>query len=280
MSGPDVLADVFAGTRREGRAALVGYLPAGFPTVDESADTLIAMIEGGCDLVEVGVPFSDPVLDGPVIQAAAETARGHGFRLRDTFTVVERISAAGGRAVVMSYFNPILAYGVENFARDLAAAGGLGVITPDLIVDEAGSWLDAAQQYGIDPIFLVAPSSSAERISITAAATRGFLYAASTMGVTGARDQVSSAAPALVAKCRELTDLPIGVGLGVRTGAQAAQIAAFADAVIVGSAFTSAAAEGPAAVRALAEDLATGVRSAERPVATMSTAVAEAPAAR
>jgi tryptophan synthase alpha chain len=257
------LSDVFTAARAEGRSALIGYLPAGFPTVDASAQTLVTMIESGCDLVEVGVPFSDPVLDGPVIQAAAEMARSNGFRLRDTFTVVERVAAAGGRAVVMSYFNPIMAYGVENFARDLAAAGGLGVITPDLIVDEAGDWLAAAGANGIDPIFLVAPSSSAERITYTAAATRGFLYAASTMGVTGARDQVSSAAPGLVARCRELTDLPIGVGLGVRTGTQAAEIAAYADAVIVGSAFVSAAGDGPAAVAALAKDLAGGVRVAK-----------------
>lgn len=261
------LSELFEGTRAEGRAALVGYLPAGFPTVEKSAATLTAMIAGGCDLVEVGVPFSDPVLDGPVIQSAAETARGNGFRLSDTFEVVRAVSEAGGRAVVMSYFNPILAYGEDNFARDLAAAGGLGVITPDLIVDEAEPWLAAAAAHGIDPIFLVAPSSSAERISLTAAATTGFLYAASTMGVTGARDQVSSAAPSLVARCRELTDLPIGVGLGVRTGAQAAQIAEYADAVIVGSAFTSAAADSVQAVSELAQELAAGVRSARRPVA-------------
>jgi len=254
------LSALFHSTGAVGRAALVGYLPAGFPTVAASVDTLSAMIDGGCDLVEVGVPFSDPVLDGAVIQAAAETARTNGFRLRDTFTVVERVAAAGGRAVVMTYFNPILAYGVDKFARDLAAAGGLGVITPDLIVDEADEWLAATGASGLDPIFLVAPSSSAERISRTAAVTGGFLYAASTMGVTGVRDQVSAAAPALVARCRELTDLPIGVGLGVRTGAQATQIAAFADAVIVGSAFVSAAAEGPAAVARLAAELAEGVR--------------------
>jgi len=264
MSG---LSELFAATRAEQRAALIGYLPAGFPTVDDSAATLTAMIRGGCDLVEVGVPFSDPVLDGPVIQAAAEAARRSGFRLSDTFKVVQAVSDAGGRAVVMSYFNPIMAYGEERFARDLAAAGGLGVITPDLIVDEAQPWLTAAATHGIDPIFLVAPSSSAERISLTAAATAGFLYAASTMGVTGARDQVSSAAPSLVARCRALTDLPIGVGLGVRTGAQAAQIAEYADAVIVGSAFTTAAAEGVGQVSELAQDLATGVRAAHRPVA-------------
>ena len=276
MSG---LSEVFATARAQDRAALIGYLPAGFPTVDASADTLVTMIESGCDLVEVGVPFSDPVLDGPVIQAAAEMARTNGFRLRDTFTVVERVAAAGGRAVVMSYFNPILAYGVKNFARDLAGAGGLGVITPDLIVDEAGDWLAAADANGIDPIFLVAPSSSAERITYTAAATRGFLYAASTMGVTGARDRVSSAAPGLVARCRDLTDLPIGVGLGVRTGAQAAEIAAFADAVIVGSAFVSATDDGPAAVAALARDLADGVRGA-RPAPSAGPAVPAAAGSR
>ncbi|MGI8591443.1 MAG: tryptophan synthase subunit alpha [Nakamurella sp.] len=274
MAGTE-LAEVFRATRAEGRAALIGYLPAGFPTVEASTRTLSAMVAGGCDLVEVGVPFSDPVLDGAVIQAAAETARSNGFRLRDTFAMVERVTAAGGRAVVMTYYNPILAYGVDRFARDLAAAGGLGVITPDLIVDEAQPWLSATAAHGLDPIFLVAPSSSAERISMTAARTSGFLYAASTMGVTGARDQVSSSAPALVARCRELTDLPIGVGLGVRTGAQAAQIAAFADAVIVGSAFVSAAMTDPIAVANLAEELAAGVRASNAgstPAATSTVA--------
>ncbi len=272
MAGTE-LTGVFRATRAEGRAALIGYLPAGFPTVEASTRTLSAMVAGGCDLVEVGVPFSDPVLDGAVIQAAAETARSNGFRLRDTFAIVERVTAAGGRAVVMTYYNPILAYGVDRFARDLAAAGGLGVITPDLIVDEAQPWLSATAAHGLDPIFLVAPSSSAERISMTASRTSGFLYAASTMGVTGARDQVSSSAPTLVARCRELTELPIGVGLGVRTGAQAAQIAAFADAVIVGSAFVSAAMTDPTAVANLAEELAAGVRAsnAGSPPAATST---------
>ncbi len=257
------LQEMFADLRAQGRSALVGYLPAGYPTVAGSAELLAAMIEGGCDLVEVGLPFSDPVLDGPVIQLAAQTALEDGFRVRDVFTVVESVTSAGGRAVVMSYFNPILAHGVDAFARDLAAAGGSGVITPDLIVDEAGPWLDAAHRENLDPIFLVAPSSSAERIARTASATSGFLYAASTMGVTGARNTVSAAAPALVARCREITDLPIGVGLGVRTGEQAAEIAAFADAVIVGSAFVSAAERGGAdAAAELAAELAAGIRRA------------------
>ena len=258
MTSLDLL---FATTRARGRAALIGYLPAGYPTVDGSIELLTAMIDGGCDLVEVGMPFSDPVLDGPVIQHAAQTALAAGFHTADLFRVVAGVTAAGGRAVVMTYFNPVLAYGVRNFARDLAAAGGSGVITPDLIVDEAGPWQAAARENDLAPIFLVAPSSPAERIALTAAATRGFLYAASTMGVTGARSRVSAAAPDLVARCRAITDLPIGVGLGVRTGDQAAQIAGFADAVIVGSAFVSAAESGGVrAVRELAVELTAGVR--------------------
>ena len=154
---------IFANARAEGRAALVGYLPAGYPTVDGSVEMLSAMVDGGCDLLEVGVPYSDPVMDGPTIQAAADTALRGGVRLRDVFSVVERVAAAGGRAVVMTYFNPVLRYGVDAFARDLAAAGGLGVITPDLIPDEAGEWIAASDTHGLDRIFLVAPSSTEER---------------------------------------------------------------------------------------------------------------------
>ena len=212
------LADVFARCAAQGRGALVGYLPAGYPTVDSSVELFTAAIEGGCDLVEVGIPYSDPVMDGPTIQAAADTALRAGFRVRDVFTVVERISAAGGAAVVMTYFNPVLRYGVDAFARDLAAAGGLGVITPDLIPDEADEWLAASTAHGLDRIFLVAPSSTEERIASTAAASSGFLYATSTMGVTGARGTVDTAAATIVARCRTHTALPIGVGLGVRSG--------------------------------------------------------------
>jgi tryptophan synthase alpha chain len=256
------LSDVFSAARAESRAALIGYLPAGFPTVAGSKDYLRSMVESGCDLVEVGLPFSDPVMDGPTIQAAAEQARSAGFRVRDLFDVVAAVTDAGGRAVVMTYWNPVLRYGVDAFARDLASAGGLGIITPDLVPDEAEDWMAASAAHGLDRTFLVAPSSSEERIAMTARASSGFLYATAVMGVTGARDVVSSAAPELVARVREHTSLPIGVGLGVRSGAQAAEIAGFADGVIVGSAFVSAVAEGDAAVRALAADLAKGVRSA------------------
>jgi tryptophan synthase alpha chain len=257
------VSDVFARCAADGRGALVGYLPAGYPTVDDSVALLTAAIEGGCDLVEVGVPYSDPVMDGPTIQRAADTALRAGFRLRDVFTVVERVAAAGGSAVVMSYVNPVLHYGVDAFARDLAAAGGLGMITPDLIPDEADEWLAASTAHGLDRIFLVAPSSTEERIAATAAASSGFLYATSTMGVTGARSAVDAAAGRIVARCRAHTELPIGVGLGVRSGEQAAEIAAFADGVIVGAALVTAAGhDGPAGVRALAGELAAGVARA------------------
>ncbi|WP_436500751.1 tryptophan synthase subunit alpha [Actinokineospora sp. HUAS TT18] len=256
------LAPLFERTRAEGRAALVGYLPAGFPTVDASIDLLKAMIDGGCDLVEVGVPYSDPVMDGPTIQAAADEALHAGFRLRDVFRVVEAVSSYGGQAVVMTYWNPVHRYGVDAYARDLAAAGGHGIITPDLIPDEAAPWLAASSTHGLDRIFLVAPSSTEERIARTVAASSGFVYATAVMGVTGARDAVGGAAAGLVARTREHTSLPIGVGLGVRSGEQAAEVAGFADAVIVGSAFVSAAREGTGAIGALATELAEGVRRA------------------
>ncbi len=262
------LDPLFDACRGEQRAALIGYLPAGYPAVERSKELLGAMVDGGCDLIEVGVPYSDPVMDGPTIQAAADAALRAGMRLRDVFGVVESVAAAGGRAVVMTYWNPVHRYGTGAFARDLAAAGGLGLITPDLVPDEAQDWLAAAQAHDLDRIFLVAPSSTEARLAATAAATRGFLYATSTMGVTGARDAVSGAASELVRRARKhAPQLPVGVGLGVRNGAQAAEVAAFADAVIVGSAFVTAAAdagdEGGAAVRALAADLAGGVRRAD-----------------
>lgn len=254
------LASVFDSCRADGRAALIGYLPTGYPDVPTSFDAMVALVESGCDIIEVGVPYSDPGMDGPVIATATETALQGGVRVRDTLRAVEAISAAGGNAVVMAYWNPVLRYGVHAFARDLAAAGGLGMITPDLIPDEADDWLAASDVHKLDRIFLVAPSSTPERLAKTVEWSRGFVYAASTMGVTGARDVVSLAAPELVRRVKEVSGIPVGVGLGVRSGEQAAQIASFADGVIVGSALVSALSDGVSAVRTLTEELAAGVR--------------------
>jgi tryptophan synthase alpha chain len=254
------LKALFSVCRGEQRAALIGYLPTGYPDVPTSIDAMKALIDSGCDLIEVGVPYSDPGMDGPVIANAAEIALRGGVRVRDTLAAVESISAAGGRAVVMTYWNPVLRYGVDAFARDLAAAGGYGLITPDLIPDEADEWLAASEEHQLDRIFLVAPSSTQQRLADTVAASRGFVYAASTMGVTGARDAVSNAAPELVSRVNAVSDIAVGVGLGVRSREQAAQIAGYADGVIVGSALVSALNDGLPTMRALSEELAAGVR--------------------
>ncbi len=260
------LSSVFDRARVERRAALVAYLPAGFPTVPGCIAALRGMVENGVDIVEVGFPYSDPLMDGPTIQQAAEQALAQGTTAADVLRTVSAVSETGAPALVMTYWNPVERYGLERFAADLAAAGGCAVITPDLIPDEAGEWLRATQAAGVEPIFLVAPSSTTERIAVVAAVSTGFVYAASTMGVTGARASVDGVAKGLVARVRAATKGPVCVGLGVSTRAQAAEVASYADGVIVGSAFVRAlldadsAAAGVAAVSRLAADLAEGVR--------------------
>ena len=260
------VAEVLARTRAQGRAALVGYLPVGFPDVAGSIDAMVAMVEAGVDIVEIGIPYSDPLMDGPVIAHAADVALEHGVRIKDVFTAVRAVADAGAPALVMTYWNPVLRYGVDRFALDLAKAGGAGLITPDLIPDEGAEWMAAAERNDLDHVFLVAPSSTPQRLRSTASACTGFVYAASSMGVTGARSTVGDAAAVLVTRTRLMTDLPICVGLGVSSGAQAAQVAAFADGVIVGSALVRALAdagtpgEGLTAIRKLSAELAAGVR--------------------
>jgi tryptophan synthase alpha chain len=260
------VSDALAKARADNRAALVGYLPVGFPSVEVSIEAMRALVVGGADIVEVGVPYSDPVMDGPTIQAAAEPAVRAGVGVRDALRAAAAVADAGAAAVVMTYWNPVERYGVPRFAADLAAGGGSGAITPDLIPDEADAWLAASDEHGLDRVFLVAPSSSDARIVATAAASRGFLYAAAVMGVTGAREQVGATAATLVGRVRALApDIPVCVGLGVSNGDQAAQVASFADGVIVGSALVrclvdSPDANGVAAVGELAAELAHGVR--------------------
>jgi tryptophan synthase alpha chain len=258
------LADRIAAAKAEQRAALIAYLPVGYPDVEGSIAAMVAAVEGGADVVEVGVPYSDPGMDGPVIQEAVDAAVRAGVGMLDVLRAVAAVADAGAVPVVMSYWNPIERYGVERFATDLAAAGGAGAITPDLIPDEAADWLAAAEKHNLDRVFLVAPSSTDVRLRSTTAACRGFVYAASTMGVTGTRATVGHAAEALVARTRQAApDLAVCVGLGVSNGDQAAEVASFADGVIVGSAYVRELLEGRGAdgVRALSEDLAKGVRA-------------------
>src|SRR3954452_15469981 len=263
----------FATARAEGRAALVGYLPAGFPDVPGSIEAIKVMVDAGCDVIEIGLPYSDPVMDGPTIQAAAQRALEGGIRTADVIRTVEAVAATGVPTLVMTYWNPVERYGVDRFARDLAAAGGAGLITPDLTPDSDPHWPAAADTHDLDKVYLVAPSSTDARIAMTVAACRGFVYATAVMGVTGARATTSELAAPLVARTKAATDLPVGVGLGVSTGEQAAEIAArdgiAADGVIVGSAFVRVLLDHPddraaglRALTALTEDLADGVRRA------------------
>ncbi|HVE63006.1 MAG TPA: tryptophan synthase subunit alpha [Mycobacteriales bacterium] len=261
------LSDVFAAAHEQDRAALVGYLPAGFPSLDGCVEAFQVLAEAGVDVFEIGLPYSDPLMDGPVIQAAVQQALDLKVGTADVLDTVRRVVAATGvPTVVMTYWNPVDRYGVDRFAADLAAAGGCGVITPDLLPEEATDWLAAAARHDIDPVFLVAPSSTEPRLRVVADTNRGFVYAASTMGVTGARDSVSGQAGELVARLRAVTDLPIAVGLGVSSRGQAAEIAAYADGVIVGAALVRTLLDPPAdaapyaALRDLAGDLAAGVR--------------------
>jgi tryptophan synthase alpha chain len=249
----------------DGRKALVGYLPAGFPTVATAIEAATAMAEAGAGVIEIGLPYSDPVMDGPVIAEAVHRALAGGTKVKDVLDTVEAVASTGTPVLIMTYWNPVDRYGVSRFARDLAKAGGAGLITPDLSPEEAGPWLAASDEYGLDRVFLVAPSTTKERIETITRHCRGFVYAVSLMGITGTRAAVSSEAEAVVGRIREHTGVPVAVGLGVSNGAQAAEVIAFADGVIVGSAYVRRLIDTPdhdaavEAVRRLTEELAGGI---------------------
>lgn len=228
--------------REQGKTSLVGYFPAGYPTLKESIEAAVTMCENGVDVLELGVPYSDPVMDGPVIQDATERALANGFKLSQTFEAVRAITERVDTPVlVMTYWNPVIQYGVERFARDLKTAGGAGLITPDLIPDEADSWLTVSDEFGLDRVFLAAPTSSPERLAVAAGKSRGFVYSVSTMGITGAREQLDANARKVVAKLREQdADVVTCVGIGISTAEQVKEVNGYADGAIVGSAFVKA----------------------------------------
>jgi len=263
-----LLTDTLARARREGRAALVTYHPAGFPSVDDGIAAILTTLDAGADVVEVGLPHSDPVLDGPVIQTADDIALRGGVRIADVLRTVREVHAATGKPVlVMSYWNPVSRYGVERFARELAEAGGAGCVLPDLPVAESAPWCRAAAEHDLATVFVVAPSSTDAQLAETAAAGTGFVYASALMGVTGTRDSVDEAAAVLAGRLRAVTGLPVCVGMGVANARQAAHVAGFADGVIVGSALVGTLldaddqAEGRVALTRLAGELAAGVRA-------------------
>ncbi len=254
------VAPVIAQRVEQGSGALVGYLPLGFPDLQTSIDAAVALVENGVDALELGVPYSDPVMDGTVIQQATQAALARGFRLRQSFDAVaairERVDAP---VLLMTYWNPVVQYGVDRFADDLLAAGGAGLITPDLIPDEGADWLAASDRTGLDRVFLAAPSSSDARIAQAVELSRGFVYAVSTMGITGARTDVDSAARALVARLRSAGSTSACVGVGISTAQQVAEVLEYADGAIVGSALVRALADGGVAQAArTAAELAAG----------------------
>ena len=262
-----LLADTLARAKDENRAALITYMTAGFPTVNEGIASIRAMLNTGADIVEVGLPHSDPVIDGPVIQAAGDIALRGGVRIADVIrTVREAYQATGKPVLVMSYWNPIDRYGAERFSRELAEAGGAGCILPDLPVQESAQWRESAARHGLATIFVAAPSTTDERLRELTAAGTGFVYASSLMGVTGVRDSVDAAASSLVRRIRATTELPVCVGIGISNAAQAALVAGFADGVIVASALVRAildapdAAAGAATVAELTAELSLATR--------------------
>ncbi|MCH8561673.1 tryptophan synthase subunit alpha [Nesterenkonia sp. LB17] len=250
-------ADAIEAARAQGRAAFIGYLPAGYPDKETSIAAAIELARNGADVIEIGVPYSDPVMDGPVIQQATTEVLARGFRLPEVFEIVAAVVEATDAAVlVMTYYNLIDRMGADEFARRLAEAGGAGAITPDLIPDEGGDWIAATEKHGLDRVFLTAPTSSAERVAQIVSASRGFVYGVSVMGVTGARDQVSDAAERVVSAAREAGAERVCVGLGVSTRAHVEEIGRYADGVIVGTALVAALRDGgPAAVAALTAEL-------------------------
>lgn len=264
-----LLADTLAQAKKENRAALIAYLPAGFPTVAGGIAAIRAVLDSGADIFEVGLPHSDPVLDGPVIQTADDIALRGGVRIADVIRTVREVHRATGKPIlVMSYWNPIARYGVERFATELAEAGGAGCVLPDLPVQESAAWRRHAGEHGLATVFVVAPSSTDERLRAITAAGSGFVYAAAVMGVTGTRASGGDVADSLVRRIRATTELPVCVGTGIADAAQATEVAAFADGVIVGAALVKTILDAPdeagglTAARQFTAELANGVRRA------------------
>lgn len=256
------VADAIRTRNEEAAGALIGYLPVGFPDLDTSVDAAVALLENGVDVLELGLPYSDPVMDGAMIQRATQRALANGFRLRDGFTAVERIRArVDAPVLVMTYWNPVVQYGVDRFATDLQNAGGAGLITPDLIPDEAAEWMVASDSHDLDRVFLAAPSSSDARMRQAVEASRGFVYAVSTMGITGARADVDAAARGVVSRLRDAGATSACVGLGISTADQVADVLTYADGAIVGSRLVAALEEdGVEGVAQVARALAEGTR--------------------
>ncbi|WP_110588937.1 tryptophan synthase subunit alpha [Microbacterium suaedae] len=248
--------------RAEGRGAFIGYLPVGYPDLQTSIDAAVALAENGADVLELGPPYSDPVMDGPVIQEATNQALEAGFRTADLFTALREITSRTNVPVlVMTYWNLVVQYGVERYARDLAAAGGAGLITPDITPDAGSEWIRASEEAGLDRVFLAAPTTSDERLRMIAEVSTGFVYTVSTMGITGERTDLDAAARSVVERLRANGAERACVGIGVTTADHVASVVSYADGAIVGTALVRALRDGGVeGLAAKARELAAGTR--------------------
>ncbi|UWF76559.1 MULTISPECIES: tryptophan synthase subunit alpha [Microbacterium] len=227
------------------RGAFVGYLPVGYPDLDTSIQAALTLARNGVDVIELGPPYSDPVMDGAIIQEATQHALANGFRMRDLFTAVRAITAETDvPVVVMTYWNPVLQYGVDRYADDLLAAGGAGLITPDITPEAAGEWIAASRRTGLDRIFLAAPTSTDERLDLVISSSTGFVYTVSTMGITGERAALDRAARTLVERLRDRGASRACVGIGISNAEQVAGVVEYADGAIVGTALVRALRDG------------------------------------
>lgn len=229
-----------------GRGAFIGYLPVGYPDLDTSIQAALTLARNGVDVIELGPPYSDPVMDGEIIQQATQHALAAGFRMRDLFTAVAAITAETDvPVVVMTYWNPVVQYGVDRYADDLLAAGGAGLITPDITPESAAEWIAASDRTGLDRIFLAAPTSTDERLDLVIGASTGFVYTVSTMGITGERAELDRAARTLVDRLRGRGgEVRACVGIGISTAQQIAGVVDYADGAIVGTALVRALRDG------------------------------------
>jgi len=239
--------------REAGRPLLMPYAMGGFPDLESCLEVIRTYLRSGADLIEVGIPFSDPLADGPVIQSASQVALRAGVRPADVLAIARAAAAEKAKLVLLSYLNTILAFGTERFFDRCAECGVLGVVVPDLPVEEAGSLQATARERGVDVILLAAPTSTDARLARIAAAASGFIYCVSTTGVTGARKSLRRDLPEFVSRLRRYTDLPLAVGFGVSTAEQADKVARFADGVIIGSALVDVVAQSRRFDEALGE---------------------------
>lgn len=265
MTAPSTVRETIARNKEAGRGTLVAYLPLGFPDLETSVEAAVAVLNNGADILELGIPYSDPVMDGPVIADATQKALEQGLKLADLFPAVREIVSRSDKPVmVMTYWNPVIQYGVDSFAKNLKEAGGAGLITPDLIPDEAQEWIEASERHGLERVFLAAPSSTDQRLSRAHDVSRGFVYAVSTMGITGARSDVDSAARELVDRLRGVGADSVCVGLGISSADQVQDVLGYADGAIVGSALVTALKDrGVTGVAELAATLSRGTKIAQ-----------------